>query len=591
MQFDLETTGLDEERDRIFMISVKDSQGCNESLDSGHLTEQELIRRFVELVRRRDPDVLENHNIFAFDLPFLVRRAARLGVPLSLGRDGSEPRLESDLFEAGERAEPFLRWRIAGREVVDTQHAVLRYGVAAPDLRRHGLKEAARYFGLAREDREYVPGAEIWATFQTDPERVRRYAAGDVDEVDGLSRRLLPTAFELSSMLPRAYERVAANVGPAAIWEPIMVRAYLHAAHAIPAPFTRSAHPTSGLRAELCMKGVVGRAARAAVRPLLPRVLAAESIHPFNDVLELQPRLVEAVLDLDTPGAQAIADAGPRYLAGQGLFSDPEAASDVADAAREYVERILLQLRARGCEVVELDNEEVLFATPANWNPTVEGQLEREATSYLPDGVRLTFSTTYRAAYARAPRTTILLGEDDSVTMMGAAFRPGRLERFGETFMHRAAPLALTGDVVGLRRVFLETVHHLRTAQLPLDELCVQVTLHKSPSQYRRGGTHEEPYEVLLAAGVRSWRVGQRIRYFRLRGGEPRLLREGDGLSSAEADAEYYVQRLYSLYAQQFAQAFRRDDYVRIFAIPTGVGPYAVEATELDDVRPIATPV
>src|SRR2546423_13386001 len=185
------------------------------------------------MVRSRDPDVLENHNIFAFDLSFLVKRAARLGVRLTLGRDGSEPSLETDVFDNAERAEPFLRWRVAGREVIDTQHAVRRFAAAAPDMRRHGLKDAARYFGFARADREYVPGVEVWPTYRTDPERIRRYAADDVDEVDGLSRRLLPVAFGLASQLPRSYERIAADSGPAALWELLLVRAYLHAGHAI----------------------------------------------------------------------------------------------------------------------------------------------------------------------------------------------------------------------------------------------------------------------------------------------------------------------------------------------------------------------
>src|SRR5439155_25770746 len=158
--------------------------------------------------------------------------------------------------------------------------------------------------------------------------------------------------------------------------------------------------------------------------------------------------------------------------------------------------------------------------------------------------------------------------------LLGNTFRPGRLEPFGESFMHRAAPYALLGDAPGLRRVYLDTVHLLRTAQLPLDELCVQVTLHKSPPQYRRSGTHDEPYEILLAAGVRSWRIGQRIRYFRARGGELRLLQEGDEIPTAEADTEYYVQRLGAVYCQQFAQAFRREDFLRIFRLPSGAGPF-----------------
>jgi DNA polymerase elongation subunit (family B) len=156
--------------------------------------------------------------------------------------------------------------------------------------------------------------------------------------------------------------------------------------------------------------------------------------------------------------------------------------------------------------------------------------------------------------------------------------------------MHRAALCLLQHDLVGLRRVFLETVHWLRAGAIPLEDLCVQVTLHKSPAQYRRGGTHEEPYEVLLAAGVRSWRVGQRIRYFRARGGEPRLFAEGSGSNSLEADTEYYAQRLCSLYCQQFAQAFTRADYSRLFRLPPGDGPFEVEP-DLGDIVTISTPL
>ncbi|HET6316757.1 MAG TPA: 3'-5' exonuclease, partial [Chloroflexota bacterium] len=105
LQFDLETSGLNDERDRIFMVSLRDSTGWHECLDTTSMSEARLIECFVELVRERDPDVVENHNIFAFDLPFLVRRAARYEIPLPLGRDGSEPRLETDLFDG---SEPFL---------------------------------------------------------------------------------------------------------------------------------------------------------------------------------------------------------------------------------------------------------------------------------------------------------------------------------------------------------------------------------------------------------------------------------------------------------------------------------------------------
>ena len=196
--------------------------------------------------------MLENHNIFAFDLSFLVRRAARLGVRLALGRDGSEPRLETDVFDSGERAEPFLRWRVAGREVIDTQHAVRRYRRCRAGHAPARAEGRGALLRLRRADREYVPGAEIWPTYRTDPERIRRYAADDVDEVDGLSRRLLPPRSAGARCCPEPYERIAADAGPASLWEPLLVRAYLHAGRAIAAPTPRLQQADRRRRAPSC---------------------------------------------------------------------------------------------------------------------------------------------------------------------------------------------------------------------------------------------------------------------------------------------------------------------------------------------------
>ena len=589
-QFDLETTGLDEERDRIFMISMRDNTGWRDCLETTQLTETEVLERFVETVRARDPDALENHNIFGFDLSFLMRRAGRLGVPLSIGRDGSEPRLETDVFDSGERSEPFLRWRVAGREVVDTQHAVRRFGLGAPDMRRHGLKEAARYFGFARSDREYVPGAEIWATYRSDPERIRRYAADDVDEVDGLSQRLLPPVFGLTQMLPRSYERVAADTGASSLWELLLVRAYLHEGRALAAPTPREQCAGAVLRSELFISGVLGPSTRARLRPLLPCILAEQSIAAANDDLLVMPRVLRRLLAAsDNAAAQLLAAAAPLYLASTGLFSDPHAATAGIDLARAYIDRLLEDVLSRSCTVVEVDGDQVVLALPADWDEAAQEDIGRSAAAYLPAGVVIDFGQRYEALYARGPGTSITLGSDGAVTLLGPAFRAGRLERFGEAFIQGAAGCVLRGEVMALRGLFLDVVHQLRSGALPLDQLCVQVTLHKSPAQYRQGGTHEEPYEVLLAAGVRSWRVGQRIRYFRTRGREPRLLLEGDGASSADADTEYYVQRLCALYCQQFAQAFARDDFARIFRLPSGVGPFDENLTPLATVRTITT--
>ncbi len=165
-QFDLETTGLDASRDRIFMAALRYPSGETEALEVGAVNdagEADLIRRLVARVREVDPDVIENHNLHGFDLPFLERRARRLGIPLPLGRLGTaglrqRPARRGVRTENGDDRR--VRFMTPGRELIDTLDAVRRYDYTVRDLPSYGLKSVAKYLGVAAADREYIRGAE-----------------------------------------------------------------------------------------------------------------------------------------------------------------------------------------------------------------------------------------------------------------------------------------------------------------------------------------------------------------------------------------------------------------------------------------------
>ena len=241
MQFDLETTGLDPERDRIFMIAVRDQTGVAELLEAngeGDAAEAELIRRLVARVNAADPDVIENHNLHGFDLPFLNRRARILGVPLGLGRIGPPGLRQRGARRGSQRRTDTgrrVRFVAPGRELIDTLDAVLRYDFSTRDLPNHGLKAVARHLGIAGPNREHIRGDQIYAVYGRDPARVRRYATADVEEVAGLARMLGGAAFALAQMTPRRYERLADAGAATGVIDPLLVRAYLRAGMALPA--------------------------------------------------------------------------------------------------------------------------------------------------------------------------------------------------------------------------------------------------------------------------------------------------------------------------------------------------------------------
>src|SRR5690606_21373637 len=81
LQFDLETTGLVARRDRIFMIAVREPDDTMYALEADgrdDAAEAGLIARLVARIAAADPDVIENHNLQGFDLPFLDTRARAL---------------------------------------------------------------------------------------------------------------------------------------------------------------------------------------------------------------------------------------------------------------------------------------------------------------------------------------------------------------------------------------------------------------------------------------------------------------------------------------------------------------------------------
>ena len=124
-------------------------------------------------VQAADPDVIENHNLHGFDLPFLDRRARRLGVPLALGRigpPGCAQRAARRGVAVGEgEARRRVRFVAPGRELIDTLDAVLRHDFATRDLPGHGLKAVARHLGLAGPDREHIRGDLIYEVYRRDP--------------------------------------------------------------------------------------------------------------------------------------------------------------------------------------------------------------------------------------------------------------------------------------------------------------------------------------------------------------------------------------------------------------------------------------
>ncbi len=160
MQIDIETyisPGFEfpsaaREGDRVIAISITDSTGFERLLKGSEMDERAMLEEMVRIVQERDPDVVEGHNLFRFDLEYLETRARRHRVPLRLGRDGGELRARPSRMQIAERSIAYRRYDIPGRNIIDTWILAQHYDISSRELESLGLKQLAQHFGLARKE-------------------------------------------------------------------------------------------------------------------------------------------------------------------------------------------------------------------------------------------------------------------------------------------------------------------------------------------------------------------------------------------------------------------------------------------------------
>jgi DNA polymerase, archaea type len=614
LQFDLETSGFDAQHGRIFMVSVRDSTGFETVLEAPKDSDEPaMIRALMQVIQERDPDVIENHNLFGFDLPFLLARAETHHIKLELGRN---PGPLEPVRSAGGRRGREQRYSLAGREMLDTLDAVWRHDFVARDMPSHGLKAVAKYFGVASEDREYIPGHEIYKTYSSDPERVRRYALDDVREVDAISKRLHAPAFALTRMAPRRFERVASAGTATGILEPMLVRAYVQAGAALPCsndPEFLEPHSGGGLH--LFGTGVIKHVVKADVASLYPSLIRTYGIGPKCDALGVFVHVVDRLTALRLEHKQAaqelsantdslehgehhalqaamklVINSAYGYLgAGRmALLADRAAADEITRRGRGILENACKELRSRGVTLIEADTDGVFFSVPETWaNETRERELVQSVAATLPAGLQLEFDGRSLAMFSHELKNYALLRYDGRLLVRGGALHSSRSETYGSQFLNQALRSLLEGDIVQVRNIFLETIRSLRSRALPTMDVAMGVKLTKSPLQYRDSRRSEAMYEAMLASGFNDWRVGKRVRIYRATGNRWLVLKNDDEVQfddPRDYDVEHYVRSLKDSYAQRLRKAFQSEDFEHLFRLEDQPGLFDRPADQIQSI-------
>jgi DNA polymerase I len=555
VQLDIETTTLtpDQQGAQVLMIALSDTRGYEALLDGD---EKQILEQLIERIQALDPDVIEGHNLFGFDLPYLAARAKAVGVPLRLGRDGSELRLGSPRqCIIGANSRTFTPAFVHGRHLIDTYLSVQRFDIGRGDLESYGLKEATQQLGIAAPDRIYLEREQIPDLWRTDPETVRRYCLQDVHETRRLADLTLPTEFYQCQMLPDTLQNLA-TIGTGEKANLLFLRAYLAEGHALPAPQEAREYP--GGYTEVRQVGLIPRIVKADVESLYPSVMLRYGIKPRADHLNVFLPTLERLrrLRLDakarakqTQGAESaywdglqnsfkiLVNSYYGYLGSPFHFNDYDAAEQVTLTGQELVKQIAAEIERQGGMVVEIDTDGVYFQPP----PEVQTEADEMAFvervgAVLPEGIRLAYDGRYKAMLSLKTKNYVLQGYDGKLTFKGASLRSRADEKFGREFLNNAIQWLLNGEPERVVAEYQRLARAILNGEVDIEQLCRRERVTAKSKQ------HTHPLYPL----ARRFQIGDYIMVYRKRDGSLGLLEEYAG----DEDREHYVDKLYKFAAR-----------------------------------------
>jgi DNA polymerase elongation subunit (family B) len=555
----LEVLSFEGEGDHIMSIAISDNTGWEELIvvDPNNVEESErdALKRLTALIKQRDPDVIEGHNLFRSDLPYLVGRAKKLKTKLDWGRSCGFLRSRPSRLQIAEKTIDYPKFTIDGRHFVDTFLLAQFYDVGMRSLAGFERTDVARHFDLCdNEQISALTGKELERAYLENSETFRRRALCGVREARALSDLLSPSYFIQAQIFPYNYQDVIVR-GNATRINALFLREYFRKRHSIPElPMVRA---FEGGYTDIFFTGVVRNVWHCDIASLYPSVMLQFECFPATDQLQIFRHLLTDVRTFRLEAkAKMRAEQDPvkqhhlqalqntfkillnsfyGYLGfAQGHFADFDAAARVTQIGRDLLKKMIDWLNAHGAQVVEVDTDGIYFVPALAVESPVSGEtpqtsaetadataiddLQRGLAKELPVGIDVEIDEQFDAMFSYKAKNYALLTKDGDVVIKGGALKSRGLEKFQRVFLEEMIKLIMQGkpETVGdLRNQFERKI---RNREWKIDMLMKTDTLQDSLDKYRAkiagsARNRAAAYELALASG-RNYKPGDQISYY-----------------------------------------------------------------------------
>jgi DNA polymerase I len=548
--------------DHLMGIALSDNTGWEELIvvDPNNVEDSEraALKRLTSRVKKRDPDVIEGHDLFRVHLPLLVARAKRLKTKLDWGRSDGFLRSRPSRLQIAEKTIDYPKFTVGGRHFVDTFLFAQFYDVGMRSLAGFERTDVARHFDLCDSERiSALTGKELQRAYLENSEAFRRRAICGVRETRALSDLLSPSYFIQAQIFPYNYQDVIVR-GNATRINALFLREYFRHRHSIPElPMVRA---FEGGYTDIFFTGVARNVWHCDIASLYPSVMLQFDCFPATDQLQIFRHLLtdlrtfrlkaKAKMRAETDPAKQhhlqalqntfkiLLNSFYGYLGfAQGHFADFDAAARVTQIGRDLLKKMIEWLNAHGARVIEVDTDGIYFVppssvevgvSPAKTDPQAAdtaattadeiAELQRDLAKELPPGIDVEIDEQFDAMFSYKAKNYALLTKDSDVIIKGGALKSRGLEKFQRVFLEEMIKLIMEGKSEAITNLRDEFERKIRNREWKIDMLMKTDTLQDSLDKYRAkiagsARNRAAAYELALASG-RNYKPGDQISYY-----------------------------------------------------------------------------
>jgi len=595
----LSVAGIDDPggSDHLMSIALSDNSGWEELIvvDPAKVEESErtALKRLTAIIKERDPDVIEGHNLFRFDLPFLVARARKAKVKLDWGRSGGFLRSRPSRLQIAEKTIDYPKFTADGRHFVDTFLLAHFYDVGMRSLSGFERIDVARHFDLCESaDISSLSAKELQREYVASSERFRKRALCAVRETRAVAELLSPSYFIQAQIFPYNYQDVIVR-GNATRINALFLREYYRQRHSIPEmPMVRG---FEGGYTAIFFTGVARNVWHCDIASLYPSVMLQFDCFPVTDQLQIFRHLLTDLRTFRLEAKASMRAAKNRaqqqhfhalqntfkilinsfygYLGfAQGHFADFDAAARVTQIGRDLLQKMIDWLNARGAQVIEVDTDGIYFVPPASVaagvSPATKDyaadtaaatakqieELRNGLAAELPPGIEVEFDEQFDAMFSYKAKNYALLTRDGEVVIKGGALKSRGLEKFQRVFLEEMIKLLMEGKPEAVPQLRDEFEKKIREREWNIEMLMKTDTLQDSLDKYRAkigagGRNRAAAYELALASG-RAYKPGEQISYYikatpkKVAAYEAAKLASEFDPQNADENVDYYVAKL-----------------------------------------------